>query len=153
MVESANKLVVQARLKGAGMHWEATYVNPLLALRNGVCNDRGPECWHQAIQHLRHLQANPRKPQAKQRTQVASTTDTQSPHSSLAPAASPEQNKVPSAEIPEPPRPSPPAATLPGSSRPSAYHPWKTGSSLSTEGWCKMVECLGPCCVLDKVAC
>ena len=40
MVESANKLVVEARLKGAGMHWERSHVNPLLALRNGVCNQR-----------------------------------------------------------------------------------------------------------------
>jgi hypothetical protein len=33
MVGSANKLLVQARLKGAGMHWEPAHVNPLLALR------------------------------------------------------------------------------------------------------------------------
>ncbi|EFH82218.1 ISKra4 family transposase [Ktedonobacter racemifer] len=28
MVESANKVVVEARLKGAGMHWEPSHVNP-----------------------------------------------------------------------------------------------------------------------------
>ena len=33
VVESANKLVVQARLKGPGMHWARTNVNPMLALR------------------------------------------------------------------------------------------------------------------------
>jgi hypothetical protein len=32
MVESANKLVVEDRLKGAGMHWADANVNPLLAL-------------------------------------------------------------------------------------------------------------------------
>lgn len=41
-VESANKLVVEARLKGAGMHWSRMHVNPMLALRNLVCNER----WH-----------------------------------------------------------------------------------------------------------
>jgi hypothetical protein len=45
MVESANKLVVEDRLKGAGMHWADANVNPLLALRNAVCNDRWGECW------------------------------------------------------------------------------------------------------------
>lgn len=45
MVESANKLVVEDRLKGAGMHWADANVNPLLALRNAVCNERWEECW------------------------------------------------------------------------------------------------------------
>ena len=40
MVESANKVVVEARLKGAGMHWERSHVNPMLTLRNAVCNER-----------------------------------------------------------------------------------------------------------------
>jgi hypothetical protein len=38
MVESANKNVVEARLKGTGMHWERKHVNPMLTLRNAVCN-------------------------------------------------------------------------------------------------------------------
>ncbi len=45
MVESGNKLVVAARLKGAGMHWTREQVNPLLALRNIVCSDRWEACW------------------------------------------------------------------------------------------------------------
>ena len=45
MVESANKLVVEDRLKGAGMHWVEVNVNPMLALRNAVCNDRWAESW------------------------------------------------------------------------------------------------------------
>ena len=44
MVERANTLVVEDRLKGAGMPWAAANVNPLLALRNAVCNDRWEEC-------------------------------------------------------------------------------------------------------------
>ena len=53
MVESANKLVVEARLKGAGMHWSRASVNPLLALRNAVCNDRWAEAWQQSVAHIR----------------------------------------------------------------------------------------------------
>lgn len=44
-VESANKLVVEARLKGAGMRWERANVNPMLVLRNAVCNRRWSETW------------------------------------------------------------------------------------------------------------
>lgn len=42
-VESANVGVVQARLKGPGMHWERKNVNSMLALRLGVCNERWEE--------------------------------------------------------------------------------------------------------------
>jgi hypothetical protein len=46
-VESANKLVVEERLKGAGMHWAEENVNPMLALRNAICSDRWVEVWTQ----------------------------------------------------------------------------------------------------------
>jgi hypothetical protein len=52
IVESANKVVVEARLKGAGMHWSRASVNPLLALRNAVCNDRWSEAWQQSVAHI-----------------------------------------------------------------------------------------------------
>lgn len=55
MVESANKNVVQARLKGAGMHWSLEHVNPMLALRNAVCNERWQEMWQQARDRLHQL--------------------------------------------------------------------------------------------------
>jgi len=48
-VESANVGVVQARLKGVGMHWERQNVNPMLALRVGECNDRWDETMKQAF--------------------------------------------------------------------------------------------------------
>jgi hypothetical protein len=44
-VESANKLVVEARLKGSGMHWARPNVNPLLALRGAACSDRWDAAW------------------------------------------------------------------------------------------------------------
>jgi hypothetical protein len=36
MVESANKLVVEARLKGAGMHWKRENVDPMLGAHVGL---------------------------------------------------------------------------------------------------------------------
>lgn len=70
MVESANKNIVEARLKGAGMHWERKNVNPLLALRNAVCNDRGPEMWQKAQDHHRKLQALQKSVRGGQRAQA-----------------------------------------------------------------------------------
>src|SRR6266851_3750713 len=40
-VESANKLVVQSRMKGAGMRWFPAHVNAMLALRNLACRPIG----------------------------------------------------------------------------------------------------------------
>ena len=55
-VESANKLVVEARLKGAGMHWARGHVNPMVALRNVVCSERWQEEWSK-VQAWRRTQA------------------------------------------------------------------------------------------------
>lgn len=74
MVESANKLVVEVRLKGAGMHWKRENVNPMLLLRNAVCNDRWDETWqgrmqqeHQRRQRAREKHAQVRMEQAAAR--------------------------------------------------------------------------------------
>lgn len=54
MVESANKVVVEQRLKGAGMHWASAHVNPMLAFRNAVANDRWVAQWTAIEQEQRH---------------------------------------------------------------------------------------------------
>lgn len=51
--ESANKLVVERRLKGAGMHWQRTNVNPMLVLVNTAANERWHELWPAATQQQR----------------------------------------------------------------------------------------------------
>jgi hypothetical protein len=53
MVESANKLVVQARLKGAGMHWARAHVNPMLVLRGVWCSERWEASWPLIERELR----------------------------------------------------------------------------------------------------
>lgn len=52
-VESGNKLVVQARLKGSGMHWAEAHVNPMLAIRNILCSGRWREEWPKIEERLR----------------------------------------------------------------------------------------------------
>jgi len=60
IVESGNKLVVEARLKGSGMHWADAHVNPMLAIRNVICSDRWKEDWPKIAFHLRKQKAENR---------------------------------------------------------------------------------------------
>jgi hypothetical protein len=57
IVESGNKLVVEQRLKGSGMHWARRNVNPMLALRNVLCSQRWEGVWSFIIKRLRQQQA------------------------------------------------------------------------------------------------
>jgi hypothetical protein len=68
-VESANKLVVEARLKGAGMHWRRENVDPMLSLRNLVCSDRWSDDWPLIVSRLRQqLTARQNKLREKHRS-------------------------------------------------------------------------------------
>jgi hypothetical protein len=65
-VESGNKLVVEARLKGAGMHWARAHVNPMVALRDMLCSERWDADWPQIATRLR--EAHLKQRQHRQRT-------------------------------------------------------------------------------------
>jgi hypothetical protein len=126
-VESANKVVVQARLKGAGMHWARNNVNPMLALRNGVCNDRWSETWQTGQRHLWQEQQQRRTLRAQRRREQVLTFS--NPLLLASPALPPPSAApLPSSLSASPPVP---AATLPGSFLPSAHHPWKRGRACS----------------------
>jgi hypothetical protein len=66
-VESGNKVVMQARLKGAGMRWRPSNVNPMLALRNMVYNERWCEGWQQQKIWRREQDDTRRKQRARRR--------------------------------------------------------------------------------------
>jgi len=66
-VESANKLVVEARLKGAGMRWGRQNVNPMLVLRNAVCNRQWDETWATSLVQRRALRTGHRQAESQQR--------------------------------------------------------------------------------------
>lgn len=110
MVESANKLVVEDRLKGAGMHWADAHVNPMLALRNAVCNDRWDECWTMIErEHRRNLVVKRQQRRTDRR------------------AASP-PSVPPTGVTPPAPRPAEPAVALPPAttvSEAKPTHPWR----------------------------
>jgi hypothetical protein len=116
-VESGNKLVVEARLKGSGMHWARPHVDPMLALRNIVCSDRWDETWPQIVSTLRQ-QVQQRH--AEQRQQRRTTRRS---------AAIQPTVPLPSAALPPPPAPKPSAPltqTQPNQPWcPPANHPWR----------------------------
>jgi hypothetical protein len=60
-VESANKLVVEARLKGAGMHWARAHVAPMLGLRTVACANRWGETWPPIVTQRRAQAATQRR--------------------------------------------------------------------------------------------
>jgi hypothetical protein len=66
-VESANKRVVEARLKGAGMRWQGSNVNPMLVLRNAVCNRDWQQTWTTARTHRALVRRRERQADSQQR--------------------------------------------------------------------------------------
>jgi hypothetical protein len=59
--ESDTKLAVEARSKGSGMRGARAHVNPMLGLRNAVCNDYWDEAWA-------HLRLSPNDSGDRQQT-------------------------------------------------------------------------------------
>jgi hypothetical protein len=114
IVESAHKVVVEARLKGAGMHWAPEHVNPMVALRNLGCNDRWEEEWPKIVAQLR-LQATLRR----QRLRDQRASQKQPLDQPLPPLKPP---VLPTPSVPEPslscPKPGVPY-------RPAPNHPWR----------------------------
>ena len=124
-VESGNKLVVEARLKGSGMHWARPHVDPMLALRNIVCSDRWDEAWPQIVRTLRQQTQQRRTERRHQRRTAHDRTP--APLTGAAPGGT--AAPTPAAKIRETPvRPAstPPAQAQPGQPwRPPADHPWR----------------------------
>ena len=94
-VEGGHKVVMQARLKGSGMHWAPANVNPLLALRCAACNDRWAERWAVLAQRWRTTVSIRRLLRVALR------------------------------HAPPPPPPPPPRPKRVVNGRPTADHPWK----------------------------
>ena len=66
-VESVNKLVVEVRLKGAGMRWGRQNVNPMLVLRNAVCNREWKQTWATSVVQRQTLRTKLRQAKSQQR--------------------------------------------------------------------------------------
>jgi hypothetical protein len=125
-VESANKLVVEARLKGAGMHWARPHVDPTVALRNIACSDRWEEAWPQITRELRRQAAQRRVQQRQKRKTRCDAL----PARADATTAPEKIDNQPTPEIPITSTPSLTPITVSPSApktpwRPAANHPWR----------------------------
>jgi len=129
IVEGANKVVVEDRLKGSGMHWAPQSVDPMLALRTIVCADRWEEAWPRISARLRaedHARRQQRRQRCTERraarTPALPVAAPPTPDAAGAPDASPVVLVAP-ARLPTMPVPaSPPKRVVNG--RPTKAHPW-----------------------------
>jgi hypothetical protein len=122
-VESANKRVVEARLKGSGMHWAPDHVDPMLALRNIACNDRWAEAWPQIVGIL-HQQEQKRRVERRHQRQRLTTQPLVTPAEAAVPVSTTEKtsNETSLPRSDSKPRQQP----APGERRrPAANHPWR----------------------------
>jgi hypothetical protein len=113
IVESGNKLVVEARLKGAGMHWAPEHVNPLVALRAVACSDRWDAVWPQIHRRLRQARQERQRERRRRRAEQAREA------SSLPPP--PPARRPSRAPSPRTTASTPKAAA----GRPAPDHPWR----------------------------
>ena len=120
-VESGHKVVVQRRLKGAGMRWAPHHVDPMLALRDLVCNRRWSEGWSQIVTY-----------QQKQRSlkRMAAVFTEEKPISEPITFAKLKKAGLLPAE-------KKPVKTSGGKStrRPAADHPWRNNVWPTKESW------------------
>jgi len=126
-VESAHILVVQSRMKQAGMRWEPSHVNSMLAMRNLACNERWREGWVSIRQEWHQQEVKGREQRAAR------------PCASGASACPPPPTVLPPPEPPASVEPSPPplfstkqpsdhtapAPAEPRPLRPAPTHPWR----------------------------
>jgi len=123
-VESANKLVVEARLKGSGMHWAREHVNPMVALRTMICSGRWEEAWPQITRRRR---------EQTRKCAAARAGQPSSEHNPLASNALVQGNPTPALTRPtkmtptnaEPELPQPRKTPTDRPRRPAANHPWR----------------------------
>jgi len=95
-VESSHKLVVQARLKGPGMHWKPEHVNPMLVLRLALLNERWEEAWQDQYRLRQRQQHDKRQARQQQRVreQQAKRQESQPPPIPVAATPQPTRQKT-----------------------------------------------------------
>ena len=109
-VESGHRVVMQKRMNQAGMRWQLDHVDPMLALRCLICNQRWDEGWADTVAYLQKQRQLARQQRARQKSHIP-------------PATQPELNPfVAKAQTPKS-MPEPTPTKLPY--RPPADHPWR----------------------------
>lgn len=119
-VESSHKVVVQSRMKLAGMRWAEEHVNPMLALRNLVCNGRWSQGWRGIVsfhwqQRRQELREQARRQHPSAPPSIFASMTVASPSQEEKPSFSQTKSKEPY--------------------RPAPDHPWRLGIWPTKEAW------------------
>lgn len=120
-VESGHKVVVQQRMKGAGMRWAEANIDPMLALRCAICNDRWEAVWEQICLFRQEQQV------VKRLEAVAARKPAPPPpitFASLKASGLLADDEPPSSHSPD---------SAPW--RPAADHPWRNNKWPTKEAW------------------
>ncbi len=119
--------LVEARLKGAGMHWVRPHVNPMVALRTVAYGDGWTEVWPRITTQQRHAArgasadrraARVREAQAQAQAASQPETPTVSMSVTIPPAVRVPSRRASAASENHTHRPH----------KPAADHPWRRGS-------------------------
>ena len=113
--ESANKIVVEARLKGSGMHWARAHVDPLVALRTVACANRWSEVWPRISARLRTEADQRRRSRWRSRHQASTLASAEITPPTIATLVQPAAAAAPPAH----------RGRSVVNGRPTALHPWK----------------------------
>jgi len=122
IVESAHKVVVEARCKGAGMHWAREHVNPMCALRTIICSGRWDEEWPIISQQLRDTAREDRRERRRQRQTKAAQA--QAPAVPALPMGQAVKD-IPTLSNQGCERQTEPQPSASSQKRPAANHPWR----------------------------
>lgn len=124
-VESAHKVVVQSRMKQAGMHWQRSHVDPMVALRNIACNDRWPEAWPQILAHQQQTAEDSRGKRPQRERCARGKAPVRAALGVLPPARVDSAASVRAPLGPTPQAAKPVRAKAIHPHRPAADHPWR----------------------------
>jgi hypothetical protein len=115
IVESAGKLVVEARMKGSGMHWSPQQITPILALRGRLCSGQWTQTWSGIWREWR-VHVVERQREARRRRQAERARTTVPPETMPPSESSPKQAR--------------PKTIVNG--KPTKDHPWKKHPALAS---------------------
>jgi len=121
-VESGHKVVVQRRMKGAGMRWAERHLDPMLSLRNLVCNGLWEAGWQQIVLFQQEQQSAKRlqRAESKQPAPAEPLTFASLRAAGLLSDDEPAEDQSPS---------------KPKQTRPSSDHPWRNNKWPTRESW------------------
>lgn len=126
-VESGQKVVVQRRMKGAGMRWAEHHLDPMLSLRNLVCNGNWENGWRQVVLYQQEQQLVKRI----QSADVRLSRNAPPPPEPITFSSLATSNLLPAVKSTDQTT----AKDLPQSNRPASDHPWRNNIWPSYESW------------------